>query len=173
VEEAYGKTFELVAVEMKYRAVGVVVAATPPVALVERSAFWILEMVRLEVEAVEEKRFVAVRAVEDAYGSVLAEVEVTVMVPVAVRLPPKKVLPETSRRLVGEVVPIPKDPVPVRRAHSVSAPEESVEKARSARPTVKFCWRMEVKALVVVAAPDASLVRNERRGAEEVAEVAL
>jgi hypothetical protein len=41
-------------------------------------------------------------------------VEVTARVPVAVRLPPRKVLPETSRRFEGEVVPIPKLPLALK-----------------------------------------------------------
>src|SRR3989344_2552008 len=88
------------------------------------------------VDAVLAYRLAAVNAVDDAYGNVLEPVAVlvtapempsvlesvaapaTASVPVAVKLPPKNVLPATSRRLVGEVVPMPKLPESVRRARS-------------------------------------------------------
>jgi hypothetical protein len=72
VVDAYGKTEAVVPVEMKRIAVGVVVATTPPVASVARRLFWILEMVRLEVDAVAKYPVpLVVSAVVDAYGKVL------------------------------------------------------------------------------------------------------
>jgi hypothetical protein len=55
-----------------------VVAETTPVASVARTAFLVPEIVSAVVDAVAEKRFVAVRAVDDAYGNTEAVVEVAV-----------------------------------------------------------------------------------------------
>ena len=67
-----------------------------------------------------------------------------------------------ERREPGVVVPMPRNPAPVKRAASVSVPLFKVENVRSPFPPLKFCWRMEAIAAVVVEMPEMSCVRNAR-----------
>ena len=67
--------------------------------------------------------------------------------------------PLTENTVPGEEVPMPKLPPEVKRPASVSVPLFNTENVRSPLPPLKFCWRIDVIAAVVVALPYASSVR--------------
>ena len=67
---------------------------------------------------------------------------------------------------------MPRFPALVNLPASVKMPDLSVEKARSPFPVVKFCVKIPVMAAVEVAFTR-SLVRNESRDADEVADARL
>src|SRR3989344_1907443 len=117
---------------------------------------WVLVRARFHCTSgasVEAVRPVSAAPVRVKYG-VTPEVRaagVSATVPVAVRVPPRKVLPATSSLLVGEVVPTPKFPVEVRRAYSVH--EEPAFKIKLPIDSIEMSALLESVLIVNVPLP--------------------
>ena len=116
------------------------------------------------------RRFAILNEVELAMGKEFTyDVEVT-RKPEAVRREPNRPSPETESMAPGEVVPMPKDPAPLRRAVSMRDPALSTRNWRSAvAPRARLEVMRVPREAVVVATLLTSVARKARRDAVEVA----